>query len=104
MFPTGRGRGWLEVASEGAQVVSRGGLETSAAGGWGQRAGSRRPRQRDGCAPGPGRDATAGEGSPRSCASWACSSAVACRRTFLYLDSIFVKLEDSFDRALAFHV
>ena len=44
---------------------------------------------------------------PKLCARWgwgvACSS-VKSSCSFLYLDSIFVKQEDSFDRALVFHV
>lgn len=57
------------------------------------------------CVLGTGIDVMAGEESPRSCVpdGVACS-AVEFSCTFLYLDSIFVKQEDLFDRALVFHL
>jgi len=60
------------------------------------------------CVLGTGLDAMVGKETPQSCVpdgGWgvACSS-VKSSCSFLYLDSIFVKQEDSFDRALVFHV
>lgn len=54
---------------------------------------------------GTGVDAMAGEESPRSCVpDGVAYAAVEFSCTFLYLDSIFVKQEDLFDRALVFHL
>ena len=60
------------------------------------------------CVLGTGLDAMVGKETPQSCVpdgGWgvACSS-VESSCSFLYLDSIFVKHEDSFDRALVFLV